>query len=242
MSSSQAESQVNASRSSATSLYSTLFSVFRRELRIAFRQQSDMINPILFFLMVVTMMPLGISPQASVLSELAPGLLWVIALLACLLSLDGLFRSDYEDGTLEQCILSTQPLYFIVLAKVMVHWLTTGLPLTLVAPLLGVLLSLPTDGFVPLWLSLMLGTATLSFVGAIGAALTVSLRKGGLLLSLIIMPLYVPVLIFGASTVRYAVEGVAYGSTLAVLGGFFALAFVLAPLAIAGALRMSVEE
>jgi heme exporter protein B len=133
-------------------------------------------------------------------------------------------------------------LYFIVLVKVIVHWLTTGLPLTLVAPVLGILLALPADGFIPLWLSLLVGTATLSFVGAIGAALTVSLRKGGLLLSLIIMPLYVPVLIFGASTVRYAVEGVPYGSTLAVLGVFFALAFVLAPLAIAGALRMSVEE
>jgi heme exporter protein B len=227
---------------STTPLSRTLAAVFRRELRIAFRQQSDMLNPVLFFLMVVTMMPLGISPQASILSELAPGLLWVIALLACLLSLDGLFRSDYEDGTLEQCMLSAQPLYFIVLVKVLVHWLTTGLPLTLAAPLLGVLLSLPVDGFIPLWLSLLIGTATLSFVGAIGAALTVSLRRGGLLLSLIIMPLYVPVLIFGASTVRYAVDGIGYSSTLAVLGGFFAIALVLAPLAIAGALRMSVEE
>jgi len=219
-----------------------LLSVFRRELRISFRQQSDMLNPILFFLMVVTMIPLGIAPQASVLSSLAPGMLWVIALLACLLSLDGLFRSDYEDGTLEQCALSTQPLYFMVLVKVLVHWLTTGLPLTLIAPLLGVLLALPNEGFLPLCLSLLIGTATLSFVGAIGAALTVSLRRGGLLLSLITMPLYMPVLIFGASTVRYAIDGIHYQSTLAVLGGFFALALVLAPLAIAGALRMSLEE
>lgn len=219
-----------------------LLAVFRRELRISFRQQSDMLNPVLFFLMVVTMIPLGIAPQAAVLSALAPGILWVIALLACLLSLDSLFRSDYEDGTLEQCLLSAQPLYFIVLIKVLTHWLTTGLPLTLVAPLLGILLALPNEGFLPLWLSLLVGTATLSFVGAIGAALTVSLRRGGLLLSLIIMPLYMPVLIFGASTVRYAVDGINYTSTLAVLGGFFALAFVLAPLAIAGALRMSVED
>lgn len=226
----------------ASSLSVTLLSVFRRELQIAFRQQGDMVNPILFFLMVVTMMPLGISPQANILSELAPGLLWVIALLACLLSLDGLFRSDYEDGSLEQCVLSSQPLYFIVIIKVIVHWLTTGLPLTLVAPLLGVLLALPSEGYLPLLLSLLIGTMTLSFVGAIGAALTVSLRKGGLLLSLIIMPLYVPVLIFGASTVRYAVEGLPYDSALAVLGGFFALALVLAPLAITGALRLSLEE
>ncbi len=228
--------------SNSQSLSATLLSVFRRDLVIAFRQRSDMLNPIVFFLMVVTMMPLGISPQASTLAQLAPGLLWVIALLACLLSLDGLFRTDYDDGTLEQLILSPQPLYFIVIIKALVHWLTTGLPLTLVAPLLGVLLALPSDGFIPLWLSLLLGTLTLSFVGAIGAALTVSLRKGGLLLSLIIMPLYVPVLIFGASTVRSAVEGIPYTGALAVLGMFCALALMLAPLAIVGALKMSVQE
>lgn len=224
------------------SLGSTLAAVFKRDLVIAFRQRSDMLNPIVFFLMVVTMMPLGISPQANTLSGLAPGLLWVIALLACLLSLDGLFRSDYDDGSLEQLLLSPQPLYFIVITKILVHWLTTGLPLTLVAPLLGVLLSLPAEGYVPLWLSMLLGTMTLSFVGGIGAALTVSLRKGGLLLSLIIMPLYVPVLIFGASAVRSAVEGVSYMGALAVLGMFCAIALMLAPLAIAGALNMSVQE
>lgn len=224
------------------SLGVTLAAIFKRDLVIAFRQRSDMLNPIVFFLMVVTMMPLGISPQANTLSGLAPGLLWVIALLACLLSLDGLFRSDYDDGSLEQLLLSPQPLYFIVITKIIVHWLTTGLPLTLVAPLLGVLLSLPAEGYVPLWLSLLLGTMTLSFVGGIGAALTVSLRKGGLLLSLIIMPLYVPVLIFGASSVRSAVEGVSYMGALAVLGMFCAVALMLAPLAIAGALKMSVQE
>jgi heme exporter protein B len=228
--------------SNTPSLWITLRAVFARDMVIAFRQRSDMLNPIVFFLMVVTMMPLGISPQAATLAGLAPGLLWVIALLACLLSLDGLFRSDYEDGSLEQLLLSPQPLYLMIITKVIVHWLTTGLPLTLVAPLLGVLLSLPTDGYVPLWLSLLLGTMTLSLVGGIGAALTVSLRKGGLLLSLIIMPLYVPVLIFGASAVRSAVEGLPYLGSLAVLGMFCAVALVLAPLAIAGALKMSVEE
>jgi len=228
--------------SSGTSLSTTLYAVFKRDVLIAMRQRSDMLNPIMFFLMVVTMMPLGISPESKTLSVLAPGLLWVIALLACLLSLDGLFRSDYEDGTLEQLMLSAQPLYFIVMVKAGVHWLTTGLPLTLVAPLLGVLLSLPAEGFVPLWLSLFLGTMTLSLVGGIGAALTVSLRKGGLLLSLIIMPLYVPVLIFGASTVRAAVEGFDYSAPLAVLGMFCAIGLMLAPLATAGALKMSVQE
>lgn len=224
------------------SLMAAFMVVLRRDLTIAFRQRSDMLNPIIFFLMVVTMMPLGISPQANTLAELAPGLLWVIALLACLLSLDGLFRSDYDDGSLEQLLLSPQPLYFMVIAKLLAQWLTTGLPLTIVAPLLGVLLSLPANGFVALWLSLLLGTMTLSVVGGIGAALTVSLRKGGLLLSLIIMPLYVPVLIFGASAVRTAVEGLPYGGALAILGTFCAIAITLAPFAIAGALKMSVQD
>jgi len=224
------------------SLTGVLLAVLRRDVLMSCRQLGDMFNPIVFFLMVITMMPLGISPQASTLSALAPGLLWVIALLACLLSLDGLFRSDYEDGSLEQMIVSPQPLYFIVIMKAFAHWLTTGLPLTVIAPLLGILLSLPNEGFIPLWLSLFLGTMSLSFVGSIGAALTVSLRKGGLLLSLIIMPLYVPVLIFGASAVRSAVDGQPYSGLLAILGTFFALAVMLAPLATAGALRMSVEE
>ena len=215
---------------------------FRRDILIACRQPGEMLNPVIFFLMVVTMMPLGISPASKSLGLLAPGLLWVIALLASLLSLDALFRSDYDDGALEQIIRSPQPLYFMVVAKVLAHWVTTGLPLTVVAPLLGVLLSLPTAGYWPLLCSLLLGTLTLSFVGAIGAALTVSLRRGGLLLSLIMMPLYVPVLIFGASCVRMAVEGSSVSAPLSVLGAFAAVALVLAPLAIAGALKMSVES
>lgn len=215
--------------------------LLKRDVLAAFRQPGDMLNPVVFFLMVVTMMPLGISPEAKSLAVLAPGLLWVIALLATLLSLDSLFRSDYEDGSLEQLVLSPHSLYFMAIAKVAAHWLTTGLPLTIVAPLLGVMLALPAAGYLPLLLSLLLGTVALSFIGAIGAALTVSLRKGGLLLSLIIMPLYVPVLIFGASCVRMAVEGFPISGPLAVLGAFCCLALVLAPLAIAGALRMSVE-
>ncbi|ODS24731.1 heme exporter protein CcmB [Candidatus Endobugula sertula] len=224
------------------SLFRTFLVVLQCDLVIGFRQRGDMLNPVVFFLMVVTMMPLGITPQANTLAGLAPGLLWVVALLACLLSLNSLFRADFEDGSLEQLILRPQSLYFVVIAKVIAHWLTIGLPLTLVAPLLGILLSLPAEGVVPLWLSLLLGTMTLSLIGGIGAALTVSLSKGGLLLSLIIMPLYVPVLIFGASSVRFAVEGLPYLGTLAVLGTFCALALILAPLATVGALKMSVQE
>jgi heme exporter protein B len=222
-----------------TSTYSGFSLILRRDITIAFRQRGDIFNPLLF--MVTIMMPLGLSPDPKVLSVLAPGLIWVIALLAILLSLDGLFRSDYEDGALEQLILSPQPLYFIVLAKIVAHWLTTGLPLTLVAPLLGVLLFLPTEGFMPMWLSLLIGTASLSLIGAIGAALTVSLHKGGVLLSLIIIPLYTPVLIFGVTTIVSAVAGNSIGVPLAILGAFLAMAIALAPLAIGAALKMSIQ-
>lgn len=224
------------------SLFKGFAAVLRRDLIAALRQRSDIFNPVVFFLIVITLMPLGISPDPRALAVLAPGILWVIALLASLLSLETLFRSDYEDGSLEQLVLSPQPLYFMVLAKSLVHWLTTGLPLSVVAPVLGVMLSLPATGYLPLVLSLLLGTLSLSLIGAIGAALTVSLRKGGLLLSLIIMPLYVPVLIFGSACVRMAVEGFGINASLAILGAYCAAAIILAPLAVAGALSMSLQE
>jgi len=156
------------SEQQALSVRKSVLAVFKRDVLAAFRQRGEMLNPVIFFLMVVTMMPLGISPDGKTLAGLAPGLLWVIALLASMLSLDGLFRSDYEDGSLEQMILSPQPLYFLVLAKTLAHWVTTGLPLTLVAPLLGIMLSLPAAGFIPLMLSLLLGSLVLSLIGAIG--------------------------------------------------------------------------
>ncbi len=213
--------------------------ILTRDLLLACRKPGDLLNPLVFFLIVVTMVPLGISPEREVLAALAPGLLWVMALLATLLSLDGLFRSDFDDGSLDQLLISPQPLYFAVLAKVTVHWLLSGLPLTLLAPLLGVSLALPVGGYWPLCLTLLLGTASMSLVGAVGAALTVSLQRGGLLLSLIVMPLYLPVLIFGASGVTAAVHGEPYSVHLAVLGAFLALALALAPLATAAALRVS---
>lgn len=223
----------------AVSTFAVFWATLRRDLLLAIRHRGEMANPLVFFLIAITLIPLGITPESTVLTIIAPGMLWVMALLATLLSLDGLFRSDYEDGSLEQMLISPQPLYFTVLAKVLVHWLVTGLPLTLMSPLLGVMLSLPSAGYGPLCLSLLLGTASMSLIGAVGAALTVALRKGGLLLSLIVMPLYVPVLIFGASSVHNAVLGSAINAQLAVLGAFLALAIVLAPLAAAGALRVS---
>ena len=223
-------------------MYSGFMTVLRRDMLIAFRQSGDVVNPLLFFILVAAIMPMGLSPESRVLSVLAPGLIWVIALLAMLLSLDSLFRSDYEDGALEQLILSPQPLYFIVLAKILAHWLTTGLPLTLVAPLLGLLLFLPTEGFLSMVLSLLMGTANLSLIGAIGAALTVSLRSGGVLLSLIVMPFYTPVLIFGVTATTSAIAGDAIGVPLAVLGALLAMAIALAPLVISAALKMNVQQ
>lgn len=215
---------------------------FSRELKQSVRSSAEWANPVIFFVLVITMVPMGISPDPKILSSLAPGMIWVVALLATLLSLDGLFRTDRDDGSLEQLLISPHPLSLLVVTKVVVHWLVTGLPLTLLSPLLGMMLSLPAEGYVPLILSLLIGTGSLSFIGAIGAALTVSLRRGGLLISLIIMPFYVPLLIFGANGVSRAIEGFAHGGQLAVLGAFLALSVALAPFAIAAGLRISADS
>lgn len=220
---------------------SVFFAILKREMLLAGRKRSDILNPLIFFVMVASLFPLGVSPEASFLSQLAPGVVWVGALLATLLSMDALFRSDFDDGTLEQTLLSPQPLVLVVLAKVLSHWLMTGLALTLLAPILGIMLFLPAEGIAGLMISLLLGTPTLSLIGAIGAALTVGLRKGGVLISLLVLPLYIPVLIFGSSAVQAAVTGLPLAGYLALLGALLVLSLVLAPLAIAAALRISVS-
>jgi heme exporter protein B len=220
---------------------SLFWSTFQRDLILVFRHKSDIFNPLVFFLIAISMIPLGLGPEKALLMRIAPGIIWVMALLATLLSLDNLFRSDFDDGSLEQLLIAPYSLFFSVLAKVLVHWLATGLPLTLLAPLLGVMLSLPSSAFFALCCSLLIGTASMSLIGAVGAALTVGLRKGGLLISLIVMPLYVPVLIFGASAVQAAALGEEYKMQIAVLGASLALALVLAPLAAAGSLRVSIN-
>lgn len=222
-------------------LLTVFMRTLRREFVVGFRNRGDLANPIIFFLCIIVFVPLGVSPESKVLESLAPGMIWIVALLATLLSLDRLFQSDFDDGTLEQAIVSGQPLYWQVIAKVLVHWMTTGVPLTLLAPLLGVMMSLPEAGYGPLLLSLFLGTGSLSLIGAIGASLTVALRRGGLLLSLIIMPLYVPVLIFGSAVVRNSIDGFPVSGAIAILAAFLVLSLVLAPLACAGALKLSVE-
>ena len=224
------------------SLWSGFSATLRRDLLLAFRRRTDFANPLIFFLIVCSLFPLGVGPSPQKLAEMAPGIVWVVALLACLLSSDTLFRSDYDDGSLEQMILSPVSLYLQALAKTTAHWLLTGLPLALMSPLLALLLQLPAQGITALVLSLLVGSAVLSLIGAIGAALTVSLRKGGVLLSLIILPLYVPVLIFGVATVEAAVGGFDYWGLLAVLGAILSLAISLAPLAIAASVKISADN
>ncbi|MBT5387327.1 MAG: heme exporter protein CcmB [Porticoccaceae bacterium] len=210
----------------------------QRDLLLAYRRRGEAASPLIFFLLVATLVPLGVSPEAGRLEPLAPGIIWVMALLATLLSTEGLFASDYQDGSLEQMIIAPQLLAMPVLGKVTAHWLVTGLPLTLVSPIIGIMLSLPSDGFIPMMASLALGTGCLSLVGAVGAALTVSLRKGGLLLSLLVVPLYMPVIIFGSATVQAGIDGLNWFAPLAILGAMLATAVALCPLAIAGALRL----
>lgn len=212
-----------------------------RDLVLRLRRPGEVLNPLAFFALVITLFPIGISPEAPLLATIAPGLLWVAALLAALLSLDGVFRDDAEDGSLEQLLLSPQPLQVLALAKVAAHWLLTGLPLALMAPLLGVMLSLPAGSYGVLALSLALGSASLSLIGAIGAALTVGVARGGVLLSLLVLPLYIPVLIFGAGAVQSAILGGGVTAHLAILGALLAASLIFAPFAIAAALRISLN-
>ncbi len=213
--------------------------ILKRDLTIAFRHKDDVINPLLFFIIIVTLFPLGIGPESTTLARIAPGIIWVAALLSCLLSLDRLFKSDYQDGSLEQMLLSPHPIFILTLAKITAHWLLTGLPLLLVAPILAVLLHLPEQSYGALMLTLLLGTPVLSFIGAIGVALTVGIKKGGVLLSLIVLPLYIPVLIFATSAIDTAALNLPYGGQLAIIGALFFGSLTLAPIAVGAALKVS---
>lgn len=215
--------------------------VFKREIQLAYRRRTEWINPLAFFVIVVSLFPLGLSVGPNTLSLVGPGVVWVSALLATLLSLEHMFRSDYEDGALEQFALSTYPLYAVALAKVLAHWIITGLLLCLLSPLLGATFYLDATSLKILFITLLLGTPTLSLVGAIGAALTVGLRRGGVLLALLILPLYVPVLIFGAGAVDLTANGLDASGQLYLLAALLVLALTLAPFAIAGALRVALE-
>ncbi len=215
--------------------------LLRRQLTLAARRPIEIGNPLLFFAMVVALFPLGLGPAPDKLAEFAPGVLWIIALLSSLLTSDTVFRSDFEDGSLEQLLLAPQPLYLSVLAYIAAHWLITGLLLAVVSPVFALMINLPAAAIGILVVALLLGTAVLSLVGGIGAALTVGLKRGGMLISLLILPFYMPVLIFGSAAVQNAVAGFAAAPYLAILGAMLCLAIALAPLAIAAGLRISVD-
>tara|TARA_B110000008_G_scaffold58879_2_gene58312 strand:- start:382 stop:1062 length:681 start_codon:yes stop_codon:yes gene_type:complete len=211
----------------------------RRDLLLAYRRRGEVASPVIFFVMVATLIPLGVTPEPVSLKEMAPGIIWVMALLATLLSAEGLFVSDYKDGSLEQLLISPNLLVMPIFGKVTAHWITTGLPLTLASPLIALMLSLPSVAYLPMMAGLALGTGCLSFLAAIGAALTVSLQKGSLLLTLIVMPLYMPVIIFGSAVVQYSIDGMAWSGPLAILGAMLTAAIALCPLAIAAVLRLT---
>ncbi|MGL4516701.1 heme exporter protein CcmB [Shewanella sp.] len=215
------------------------FTLLQRDLKIAVRHRGDIFNPLLFFVMVVTLFPLGIGPEPQMLARVAPGIIWVAALLASMLSLERLFKADFSDGSLEQMLLSPQPLSILVLAKVLAHWILTGVPLIIIAPLLAVLLNLESNSYGALIATLALGTPVLSLLGAIGVALTVGLRKGGVLLSLLILPLYIPVLIFATSAIDAAGMNLPYDGQLAIIGAMLVGSLTLAPFAIGASLRVS---
>ena len=212
---------------------------FKRDLLLAYRRRGEVASPVIFFVMVATLIPLGVTPEPDSLKEMAPGIIWVMALLATLLSAEGLFVSDYKDGSLEQLLISPNLLVMPIFGKVTAHWITTGLPLTLASPLIALMLSLPSVAYLPMMAGLALGTGCLSFLAAIGAALTVSLQKGSLLLTLIVMPLYMPVIIFGSAVVQYSIDGMAWSGPLAMLGAMLTAAIALCPLAIAAVLRLT---
>ncbi|USD99714.1 heme exporter protein CcmB [Vibrio sp. SCSIO 43133] len=222
-------------------MIASMMKIVRRELLIAFRRQADIFNPLWFFIIVITLFPLSIGPEPNLLARIAAGIVWVAALLSALLSLERLFKDDFQDGSLEQMMLMPIPLQLVVIAKIIAHWLLTGLPLIIISPLLAILLSLDSNTWIAVVLTLLVGTPTLSFIGAIGVALTVGLQKGGVLLSLLVLPLYIPILIFATSAIDAASLGVAYNGQLALLAAMLAGAMTLTPFAISAALRVSVN-
>lgn len=223
------------------SLLGLLGLVIRRDLLLAMRRRADVLTTLIFFVMVVSLFPLGVGPEPEMLRKMASGVVWVAALLASMLSLPRMFSADYLDGTLEQMLLAPQSLTALVLGKIVAHWMLSGLPLALIAPVLGLQFDMPPQALLMLVLVLLLGTPILSMIGAIGAALTLGLRGGGVLVSLLVLPLCIPVLIFGAGAVEAVTSGMSAVSNLSLLGAFMLFALVFTPFVAAQALRISME-
>ena len=222
-------------------MISVLRWVIWRDMTLAARRKAEILTTLLFFVIVVSLFPLGVGPEIETLREIAPGVLWVAALLASMLSLNRLFADDYADGTLEQLVISSQPLALLVFSKIMSHWFLTGLPLVLISPVLGMQLGLDSDSIIILMLTLLIGTPVLSLIGAVGAGLTLGVRGGGVLLSLLILPLYIPVLIFGSGAVEAAQTGLGVEGHFSLLGAFLVASLILAPIGAAAALRISLD-
>ena len=222
-------------------MLAALITIIKRDLLVAFRRRAELMNPILFYVIVVTLFPLGVSPDQEFLSKLAPGVVWVAALLAALISMESIFRQDFDDGSVEQLFLSQHPPTILILGKVIAHWLITGLPMLIIVPLMALLLYIPEQAILTLFLTVLIGTPILSLIGAIGVALTAGLRGGGVLLGLLVLPLYIPVLIFASAAVSTAIEGLSSIGHLAMLGSGLILALMLAPLAISASLKISMN-
>ncbi len=215
--------------------------IVARDLLLAWRRRSDVLSTVFFFVIVASLFPLGIGPETQLLRAIAPGVVWVAALLASMLSLSRLFANDYQDGTLEQLLITPQPLFLVVSGKILAHWLVAEVPLVVIAPVIGVQFDLSTDTLVILFVSLLIGTPILSLIGSIGAALTIGLRGGGVLIAVLILPLYIPALIFGAGAVDASVNGMSPNANLYLLAAFTVVSLVFAPWATAAALRISLE-
>lgn len=222
-------------------MFRAFLTVLKRDLILAMRRKSDVTSTLFFFVVVVSLFPLAIGPELDTLRMIAPGIVWVAALLASMLALDHMFSVDYQDGSLEQLLLTPQPLTILVVAKVLAHWLITGLPLVMIAPLLGIQYDLSSEAIRVLLITLLIGTPALSLIGAIGAALTLGLRGGGVLVSLLVLPLTIPVLIFGAGAVEANVSGLGSEGHLSMLLAILVMSLLLSPLATAVALRISTE-
>ena len=224
-----------------SSLLNAFGAVIKRDLLLAYRFRAELINPLAFFVMVITLFPLALGAEIALLKRIAPAIIWVAALLASLMSIESLFRADYDDGSLELMVMTPHPLSILVLAKVMGHWLTSSVPLLFIAPLMGMMLHMDADIIGVLMLTLLLGTPVLSLIGGIAVALTLGLRKGGALLAILVLPLYVPILIFASSAIDAAMTGFPVSGHLSMMCAILFLALTLTPLPTAAALKMSLS-
>ena len=218
-----------------------LIKLLQRELLRHWRSRQDIINPLLFFVLTVSLFPLAVSPEGKLLGQIGAGVIWVAALLAAMLSLESMYRDDYHDGTLELLLLQSGSPYLVVLAKIISHWLTTGLPLVIISPVLAIMMQIESSSITALILTLLIGTAVLSLIGSVGMGLTVGLRQGGVLLSLLVLPLYIPILIFGSSAVSAASMGMEYTGQLAFMGAYFIGCLTLVPIASVAAIKVSIQ-